>query len=54
MFNRHKQNIEKLNTHLNGSGLSEQPLSTAAYVDEVNRHLTRIRRLPLANIPRRV
>lgn len=53
MFDRHKLNIEELNTHLKHSGPVKQPLSTADYVDEVTRHLARIRRQPLTKIMRR-
>ena len=53
MFDRHKRNIEELNTLLKQSGPVEQPLSTADYVDEVTRHLARIRRQPPAKIMRR-
>ena len=53
MFDRHKRNIEDLNTHLKQSGPAKQPLSAAAYVEEVTRHLARIHRQPAAGVPRR-
>ena len=43
MIDRHKRNIEELNQHLKHSRPLEPPMSAAAYVEEVTRHLARIR-----------
>lgn len=53
MFDRHQRNIEELNSHLQQSNPVKPTLTTAAYVDEVTRHLARIRPQPVARAPRR-